>query len=325
MSDEPDRAQAAARAAPPASDEEPPEQAGPPTARQLALACALFLAACVSTTFIGSFHAKGSWLGGLAYSMPLMAILLAHELGHYVAARIHGVPASLPYFVPLPLAPVGTLGAVILMRGRIRSRDALLDVGAAGPLAGMLVALPVLVYGLAHSPVQVPQKGFDFHEGYSLLYLSLLRVLKGPFPEGQDIMLGPTAFAGWVGLLVTMINLIPARQLDGGHVACALLGERFELLSRTLHKLLLPLAVGVSLYFAVPAFLAGARGDALLKALEPGGQWLLWWGLLFLIGDEDGREHPQPDPGELSSGRRLVAVGTLALFVLLFMPAWARP
>jgi membrane-associated protease RseP (regulator of RpoE activity) len=295
-----------------------------PTPRQIAIALSLLLATCVSTTFVGAFHADGSWLGGLAYSVPLMAILLSHELGHYVAARIHRVPASLPYFVPLPLPPLGTMGAVILMRGRIRRRDALLDIGAAGPLAGMVVALPVLVYGIIQSPVQPTPSGDYFQEGHSILYVLLLHLLKGPFPAGHDIMLGPTAFAGWVGLLVTMINLIPVRQLDGGHVACALLGERFDAVSMMLRRALLPLGIGVGLYYGLPAFEAGKRGEALFEAVGPGVQWLFWWLLLTMLGGSAGREHPLPDPGVLSPARRRVALGTLVLFVLLFMPAWLR-
>ena len=121
------------------------------------LAFILFALSCASTTFAGWLE-NGSLRAALAYSVPLMAILLAHELGHYVAARIHRVPASLPYFIPMPLPPLGTMGAVILMRNRIASRNALLDVGAAGPLAGLLVALPVLIYGIAQSKV-APRSG----------------------------------------------------------------------------------------------------------------------------------------------------------------------
>jgi len=306
--------------------EEGTQRSEHPTPRKLALAVALFAATCASTTVVGAAFANGSMVGGLAYSVPLMAILLAHELGHYIAARIHRVPASLPYFIPLPLPPLGTMGAVILMRERIRSRNALLDIGAAGPLAGLAVALPVLVYGILQSPIEATHAGTSYYvEGRSLLYTGLLYALKGgPLPEGHDIMLSPTAFAGWVGLLVTMINLIPSRQLDGGHVACALLGDRFDALSRALRRLLLPLGMGVGLYYGGAAFAAGQRGDALMEAAGPGTQWLVWWLLLTLIGRSDEREHPPPDPGALSPRRRQVALGTLALFVLLFMPAWLR-
>jgi membrane-associated protease RseP (regulator of RpoE activity) len=286
----------------------------------------LFLATCVSTTFVGRLWSGGkSWSSALAYSVPLMAILVAHELGHYVAARIHRVPASLPFFIPFPLPPLGTMGALILMRDRIARRNALLDIGAAGPLAGLCVALPVLIYGIAVSPVQPEVHGVTYYmEGRSLLYLLLLHALKGPIPTGYDIMLGPTAFAGWAGLLVTMLNLIPAVQLDGGHVACALLGERYEQVSRVLRRALMPLGLAVALGYGLPAYLAGKRGDDLWNELGAGTPWLLWWVMLGLMARSSGREHPPFDPGPLSPRRRLLAWLTLSLFALLFMPAWLR-
>jgi membrane-associated protease RseP (regulator of RpoE activity) len=261
---------------------------------------------------------------GLAFSVPLMAILLAHEFGHYIAARIHGVPASLPFFIPMPMSIIGTMGAVILMRERIASRNALLDIGAAGPLAGMVVALPVLAYGIVQSPVAPISSGPYFQEGHSLLYVAMLRVLKGPIADHHDIILSPTAFAGWVGLLVTMINLIPSLQLDGGHIAYALFGERYDRISRAVRRSLLPLAIGVGLAYAIPEFLAGKRGNDLLETLAPGGTWLLWWVLLSLFARGAEHEHPQVDPGSLSPTRRWLARGTLLLFVLLFMPSWLR-
>ena len=299
---------------------EPDEGAGSARPRY-ALAAALFALTCASTTYIGA--GGGPLAEGLPYSVPLMAILLSHELGHYVAARIHRVPASLPYFVPVPLPPLGTMGAVILMRERIASRNALLDIGAAGPLAGLAVALPVLAYGISQSPV-APQPEAYVQEGHSLLYLAMLRLLKGPIPEGHDIMLGPTAFAGWVGLLVTMINLIPALQLDGGHVAYALLGERYHALSRALRRMLLPLAFGIALFYGAPAFAAGKRGFSLWGELQPGIQWLLWWFVLSMMGRANGPEHPPTDAMPLSPRRRILAGVTLSLFILLFMPAWIR-
>jgi membrane-associated protease RseP (regulator of RpoE activity) len=288
------------------------------------LAFSLFFLSCASTTFVG-FLASGTLPGALAYSLPLMAILLAHELGHYVAARIHRVPASLPYFIPVPLPPLGTMGAVILMRDRIASRNALLDVGAAGPLAGLAVALPVLIHGIVQSKVAPLTSPSWVQEGHSLLYVGLLHWLKGPIPAGHDIELSPTAFAGWVGLLVTMINLMPSLQLDGGHVAYALLGERYPRLSRAVRAALLPLAVGVALWFGLPAFLAGQRGMALWGQAEGGMQWFIWWLLLrWMARRSDDDEHPPTDPGPLSPARRLIAAFTLLLFVLLFMPASMR-
>lgn len=280
------------------------------------LSILLFLLTCGTTT----------WVGGLAFSVPLMAILLAHELGHYIAARIHRVPSSPPYFIPLPIGPLGTLGAVIAMPDRIAKRDALLDIGAAGPLAGMVVAVPVLIYGISESPVGPAGQSAPTYlqEGHSLLYMALLYWIKGPFPAGHDILLTPTAFAGWVGLLVTMINLIPAAQLDGGHVAYALLGQRQERFSARVRALLLPIGLVVSAYYGLPAYRVGARGAELFAAASAGLPWLLWFALLAVMVSRTGVEHPRVDDGPLSPRRRLVAAGTLLLFVLLFMPSWLR-
>jgi membrane-associated protease RseP (regulator of RpoE activity) len=304
----------------------------PPDQPRYRRAFVLFALTCVSTTYVALpgwprlTAADGDLQHALAYSVPLMAILLAHELGHYIAARIHRVPASLPYFIPIPWPPLGTMGAVIFMRDRIASRNALLDIGAAGPLAGLCVALPVLIYGIAQSKVAPLPPDVWFQEGHSLLYLGLLRWLKGPIPPGHDIMLSPTAFAGWAGLLVTMINLIPALQLDGGHVAYALLGDRYPRLSRFVRAAVLPLALGVALWLGAPAFAAGRRGEALWnEAGVPGMQWFVWWLLLsWMARRGEGEEHPPTDPGPLSPGRRAVAIITLLLFVALFMPAWMR-
>jgi membrane-associated protease RseP (regulator of RpoE activity) len=297
----------------------------PPQRPRYALSFALFALTCASTTYVGSqSSSSGSLASGLAYSVPLMAILLAHEFGHYIAARVHRVPASLPYFIPIPIPPLGTMGAVILMRDRIARRDALFDIGAAGPLAGLVVALPVLIYGILQSPISPNPTTPYLAEGHSLLYSGLLYALKGPFPPGQDIMLTPTAFAGWTGLLVTMLNLIPALQLDGGHVAYALLDARYAAVSRFVRRSLLPLGIAIAIAYGLPAFLAGQRGDALWQAASPGMQWFTWWLLLWWMARRGGQEHPPVDPGPLSPRRRALAAFTLGLFVLLFMPAWLR-
>ena len=305
----------------------PPEEQQRAVSRR-ALPALLLALTIASTTYVGGLWSDGATLlEALAFSAPLMAILLAHEFGHYIAARIHRVPASLPFFIPLPMPPLGTMGAVILMPGRIKSRNALLDIGAAGPLAGLVVALPVLIYGIASSPIEAlpttPNATY-FVEGRSLLYSGLLYALKGPIPAGQDIMLSSTAFAGWAGLLVTMLNLIPALQLDGGHVAFALLGDRQERISRAVRKLLFPLGLGVALYYGGSAYLAGVRGDGLWNEAMVGTQWLFWGLLLYFMARRGDREHPPTEGEPLTPGRKWIARLTLALFVLLFMPAWLR-
>jgi len=260
---------------------------------------------------------------GWTFAVPLMAILLFHEFGHFFAARYHRVPASLPFFIPLPIvSPFGTMGAVIGMRGRIRSRDALLDIGASGPLAGLVIAIPVLLYGLAHSPVEVPP-AHTVQEGQSLLYLLLKRIALGPIPVDRDVMLSPMAFAGWSGLFVTALNLLPVGQLDGGHVAYALLGPRHNRLALWIHRSLLVVFAFNIVRFMGPV-LRTRRWDDATQALSNSMFWLMWFGLLHLLARFGGREHPPTDPGQLSSGRKVIAVITLVLFFLLFMPTpWA--
>jgi membrane-associated protease RseP (regulator of RpoE activity) len=257
---------------------------------------------------------------GWPFAVPLLAILVAHEMGHYVAARCHRVQASLPFFIPLPkLSPFGTLGAIIGMSGRIRSRIALLDIGAAGPLAGMVVALPVLAIGLAKSPI-LPNSEHYTQEGQSLLYMFMKRVFAGPIPDGSDVQLHLTAMAGWVGLLVTMINMLPWGQLDGGHIAYALFGERQHTIARWVRRSLLLLFAFNLVRFVTPVVLhrsALGYGFAVSNSLF----WLIWFGFTGLIGRlSGGAEHPPFEPGELGRGRRAVAWLCLIMFILLFMP-----
>lgn len=263
----------------------------------------------------------GLFARGWAFAVPLLAILLCHEFGHYIAARIHRVDASLPYFLPLPLLnPFGTLGAVIAMRGRIRSRDALLDIGAAGPLAGLLVAIPVLAIGLMLSPVAPTVDGHYVQEGQSLLYLAMKRVVVGPIPDGYDVQLHPTALAGWAGLLVTMLNLLPWGQLDGGHVAYALFGSKQNGYARLFRLALIPLFLMNLARFVLPILhhhstmpMEMAIGNSLF--------WMTWFIVLGVIGRvSGGADHPPTEPGALSPRRRVIAWLTLSFFVLLFMP-----
>jgi membrane-associated protease RseP (regulator of RpoE activity) len=258
---------------------------------------------------------------GWIFAVPLMVILLAHEFGHFIAARIHRVPASLPYFLPLPLLSIfGTLGAVILMPARIRSRNALLDIGAAGPLAGMVIALPVMAIGLEHSEL-IRLTGAGMQEGQSLLYLLMKRMFVGEIPAGYDVNLHPTAIAGWAGFLITMINLLPVGQLDGGHIAYALFDERQNRFARWIG-------------FGMLALFAYNLGFFLLKAVGPKATlgvgdalgnssfWVVWFLFtrVLLLRLSGGVNHPPTEPGELSPGRKAIAWLSLILFVLLFMP-----
>ncbi|HEX3774323.1 MAG TPA: site-2 protease family protein [Polyangiaceae bacterium] len=270
-------------------------------------------------------HRLGEIWRGWPFALPLLAILLAHEFGHYVAARIHRVPASLPYFIPLPaLSPFGTMGAIIAMRGRIRSRAALLDIGAAGPLAGMVVALPVLAFGLHWSAVAPNPSAHYTQEGQNLLYLLMKRVFVGPIPDGMDVQLSPTADAGWVGLFITMINLVPWGQLDGGHIAFALLGERQHRIARFVRRSMIGLFGYNLLKFYLPIALHRSALDYRL-AIGDSLFWLVWFAVTGIIGRvSGGPDHPPFEPSELGPARRAIAWLCLALFALLFMPTpWA--
>lgn len=236
----------------------------------------------------------GRLLDGITFSASLLLILGLHEFGHYSAARAYGVHVSLPYFVPLPLWPMGTMGAIIRMRSPIPNRKVLFDVGIAGPLLGLAVGVPVLVLGLWLSPVK-QVSGVVFQEGNSLAYLLLKWVVKGPIPPGSDVMLHPMALAGWLGLFVTALNLMPLSQLDGGHIAYAVLGRGFRK------------AVWPFLGILVVLFLV-SRWEG----------WLVWVILAVALG----LKHPPPldDLTPLDGPRRRLALVALALLVLLLTP-----
>jgi len=298
---------------------------------------ALFLATLLTTTIQGAVMQHGGFsvseLGdGLSFSIPLMAILLCHEMGHYIAARIHHVPASLPFFVPLPpgIGMFGTMGAVIL-QSRTTDRRKLIDIGAAGPLAGLAVAIPVLIYGLSLSKVGPLAGGLQ--EGNSLLYAVLKRLVCGAWlpDRGIDVNLHPIAFAGWAGLFVTMLNLIPISQLDGGHVAIAFFGNSYGRASQFLRKMLLPLGVAVTIvvYFSTTSELARAGLEGKISpwtvAVPAGLQWLIWYVMLGLLQRlSGGIDHPPVDDRPLPRSRAGLFWTVVASFVLTFMPVPIR-
>jgi membrane-associated protease RseP (regulator of RpoE activity) len=234
-------------------------------------------------------------LTGLPFSLTLMSILLCHEMGHYIVGRRYNAPVSLPYFIPMPLAGLfGTMGAVIVQRAPFEERRSLFDIGLAGPLAGLVVALPLLVYGLATSKVGPITPG-GLMEGNSILYLAIKylvfgRILPG---NGMDVFLNPVAWAAWGGLLITSLNLLPVGQLDGGHILYALLGKHAW-----------PVAFGVVGLLVVMGFFWSG--------------WFLWAFLVFVFGVR----HPAPlnDLSPMGLRRTLVGIGVLVLFVLTFTP-----
>jgi membrane-associated protease RseP (regulator of RpoE activity) len=253
-------------------------------------------------------------------ALSLIGILLVHELGHYIAARLHRVPASPPYFIPLPFIGLfGTLGAVITMNDRIRSRKALLDIGAAGPIAGMVVALPVLFWGLKLSELTPRSTGHYMQEGQSILYWLMKRLVFGHIGPDQDVQLHPMALGGWGGLLLTMINLLPWGQLDGGHIAFALFGENQHRIARWFRRGLLVVFGYNVIMFVVPVLLHRSS-QPLPAALVTAAFWLVWYGITGLMARFSGEDHPPFEPAPLGLPRQLVAVGCLVLFVLLFLP-----
>ncbi len=260
---------------------------------------------------------------GVPFAASLLAILVSHEFGHYLAGRFHHTYVTLPYFIPFPFSPFGTMGAFIQLKEPPKNKRILLDIGIAGPLAGFFVAIPILLYGLSLSHLSVvnPSPGQSLTmEGNSILYLlakflvfrqwlpapasygnlsPLLYWIRyfftgQPLPLGaMDVMIHPIAWAGWAGLLVTALNLIPAGQLDGGHILYVLLGKR----TRRLLPFILVLLI-------------------LLGYVWMG--WWIWAALLFLLG----RAYAEPldQITALDNRRKMIALLGIVLFILLFTP-----
>jgi membrane-associated protease RseP (regulator of RpoE activity) len=313
---------------------------------RLLLHVALMLATFLTTTATGAMRAHEAreitewWRlfvpisDGLSYSVPLMTILLCHELGHYVVARIHGVEASLPYVIPyVPGLGLGTLGAVIGMRNVTADRRKLIDIGAAGPLAGLAVAIPILVHGLRQSQV-LPLAPGGLQEGNSLLYAFLKFATKGAWlPNGShDVFISPGTYAAWAGLLVTMINLLPIGQLDGGHIANAYFGNRYNQVAPRLHRLLpfVAAAVGAWVFRALSQEALATHtfwdpmtaGKIALGATAP---WLMWYVLVsFVRRASGGVNHPAVDDRPLPRSRRALFWLMVAVFVAIFMPVPMR-
>ncbi|HNA89944.1 MAG TPA: site-2 protease family protein [Anaerolineales bacterium] len=273
----------------------------------------------IPTDFWGQLITLGkSIFTGWPFALSLLGILLAHELGHYFMSRHHKTPATLPYFIPFPLSPLGTMGAAILMRGTPKNKRILFDIGVAGPIAGLVVAIPVLILGLSLSNLgTIDPNPNGFLEGNSLLYLLAKFAVFGQFlpapvePQGilywlryfftgrpipfggLDVFIHPVAFAGWAGILVTSLNLIPAGTLDGGHVVFSLFGDKA--------KKAFPYIVG--LLGVLGFFWSG---------------WWLWAALLFWLGRVNAQ--PLDQITSLDPARRLLAYIMILVFVLVFTP-----
>jgi membrane-associated protease RseP (regulator of RpoE activity) len=237
-------------------------------------------------------------LDGLAFSITLMTILLAHELGHYFACRYYGIDASLPYFLPFPLSPIGTLGAFIRIRSPIYTRQALFDVGIAGPLAGFAVLLPFLAIGIALSKrsIGIAEQG-DLTFGVPAIQ-RIFEWIIFPHVRSADILLHPVARAAWVGILATALNLLPMGQLDGGHILYAFTGRWHGRLSRLFILMLVAVALVTRTW-----------------------SWLLWAALVFFFA----LRHPVIfDIAKLDKNRVALGLTALAIFLLTFTLAPLR-
>lgn len=213
----------------------------------------LFLATIVTTVWVGALHQgvnllqePGRFMAGMPYALALLGILGVHEFGHYVVGRWHGVDVTLPYFIPVPMA-LGTFGAFIRIKSLIKSRRAVFDIGIAGPLAGLAVALPALYFGLRGAPGLPSDSTMGVHAGSSILLALMYQLANGGELGGAVIRLSPVAFAGWIGLFVTALNLLPVGQLDGGHIAYGLFGQRWAR-RISVAAFLLMLALGLTVW-----------------------------------------------------------------------------
>ncbi len=253
----------------------------------------LYLLTWGTTTFVGLTF--GSIGAALTYSVSLMLILSCHELGHYFQTRRYCVPASLPHFIPIPMEPFGTFGAIIFMGGRIPNMRALFDIGISGPLAGLIPTLVCCYFGIKWSHVgPIPHNG-TLVFGESLLFQWIIGLLHGPIPPGMDLMMHPLALSAWVGLFITSLNLMPFGQLDGGHLFYALVGPDAPRWARRLFWTAFALVVWYQLWTLLPMLLL----------------------IAFL-----GTTHPptRNDKASLGVCRRLLGWATLAFVFIGFTP-----
>jgi membrane-associated protease RseP (regulator of RpoE activity) len=280
----------------------------------------LFILTCVTTTVVGADHFAAFYrdfgntrmdltftdqlVNGLWYSASILAILGAHEFGHYYACRYYNVDASLPYFLPAPFPLTGTLGAFIRIRQIIPGKRELFDIGIAGPIAGFLVAVPVLLLGMAMSRVTpLPADTGGFVElGEPLLFKGAAWLFFGDPPAGYSINMHPMAFAAWFGLLATALNLFPIGQLDGGHISYAVLGRKSTVVT-----------LGTVLCLIGLTFISSS--------------WLVWTVLTVVMLVAFGPRHPRTidEDVPLDPARRWLAFAALAMFVVCFTPAPIEP
>lgn len=289
---------------------ETPAQALPPVRwRTNAILFVATVASVLFTQAAGRLTEPAGWIDAGKFAGSLLAILVTHEAAHYVAARWHRVDASLPYFIPLPLlSPFGTMGAIIRMRAAIPTRRALLDIGASGPLAGLLVAIPLYAWGAAHSKVIALGSSAGIELGEPIL-VKLIDRLVSSAPSGYELELSPVAFGAWAGLFVTMINLLPVSQLDGGHVAYALFGPRQNTIARWVHRSLLAFFFVSLVSFVARDVRAGFGLAHIGTHVGNSLFWLVWFEVLAVLGAlSSGRARDAARVPDLDVRTRIVTI-----------------
>lgn len=296
--------------------------------RSTVIPLVLFILTAV-TTFLSGYMISGTYTGGVLFSLSLVAILGAHEMGHYFYGRKYGVSITLPWFIPAPpfLSPIGTFGAFIRIKSRIRARKELFDIGVAGPIAGVVVALPVLFVGLLFSEV-VALDSEAFSEmktamslGNSLVFALFSKMAVGEVAQGYELLLHPVAFAGWIGLFVTALNLMPAGQLDGGHVVYCVFPARWhKTISVATVVSLVIMGVGTTpLLDLADYFGLGMLADFPSWLVFEGWVGWLFWAILLLV---IGTSHPPTlsSDTEIGAGRKALAFLSLLIFISCLTP-----
>ncbi|MHC1598163.1 MAG: site-2 protease family protein [Candidatus Methanofastidiosia archaeon] len=281
----------------------------------------LFVATVLSTIFAGYSLSvplveeglmESPWVGAFSFSFGLMAILGCHEMGHKIQSIRSGISSSWPYFIPMPFLPLGTLGALIKMKSAIPTKNDAILLGASGPLVGVVVAIPVVIIGMKLSYI-VPAASFGeegFYLGNSLLFM-ILSSFSLHVPEGMSIWMHPLAFAGWVGLFVTMLNLLPAGQLDGGHVIRAIFGEKG-------HLAISKMTVQILIFLGLLGILSEWGVLEGIQQYTWSG-WLIW-GLLSHFITKGGHPGPLNELEPISTSSKIIAALALIAFVVCFVP-----
>jgi membrane-associated protease RseP (regulator of RpoE activity) len=255
----------------------------------------------IPAVWLSGVFMRADWSNALWYSIPCLLILSAHEFGHYLTARYYGIDTSLPYYLPMPIFVTGTMGAFIRIREPIFRKRDLFDVGIAGPIAGFLVALPIVFLGVYWSQV-VPRaevmRAGALEYGDPLLIKLAVWMTFGSTTDGEILAIHPLGFAGWFGLIVTSLNLFPFGQLDGGHLSYAVFGDRSARVSQITAGILILLAVFVS------------------------WSWVAWAAIMVVMLLVLGPKHPAvfDEDVPLDRGRLWLALFAVVMFILCFTP-----